>query len=634
MCGIVGRLALPPAHTLDLSAAVACLHHRGPDAQGVLNLGWAALGHTRLAILDLDPRSNQPFVSPDGRWALVYNGEIYNYVELREELHAAGAWSFHTSSDTEVVLAALVTWGNSAVKRFNGMWALCLLDTQLNTAFLSRDRFGIKPLFYQGQPDGSLAFASRIDALRKISDVRAEPSLEHLRGYLTYGMSDWGSDTFYEGIKELRPGHNLLVDTAGRRGIVQYYEPPKVDPAAPTDSDELESLIDDSIRLQLRSDVPVAITLSGGLDSSIIAALTSRQTPDVLAVTATIQGHRDDEGEAARRLCQALGIEWMPIEINVDRLDLEQFQRVTDAHDGPTQSPAAVAMDSIMGELRARGYLVALEGQGADELFGGYGPMLSPYVMGDQLRALDVSGAIETGRNFARAFGNGTAVRSTARSLIPGLHSAYLRSFGVSRAFGPALAELSMGKTGAERRWNMGADEALDQQRDVVLRSLLTYGDRMSMAHGVEARQPYLDVRVAEYAARIPAAQMIKGGQGKAQLRDIARRVLPISDPINGPKRGFVMPVRQWMNQPDVRATLLDGVAVQNGIYKASGITALLERNASHDSPLIALAIFRLLMGEFFFRTGTAIDLRSTSGGASIDVRDAHLNAAASPDIP
>ncbi len=600
MCGIVGRVALKSAHSHDLANAISLLAHRGPDAHGAVDLDWAVLGHTRLAILDLDPRSNQPFTSPDGRWVLVFNGEIYNFVELRVELEAAGAWSFHTSSDTEVVLAALATWGYQAVQRFNGMWALCLVDTHANTAFLSRDRFGIKPLFYQGQPDGSLVFASRVNALRAISDVSVEPSLEHLRGYLTYGMSDWGSGTFYTGVSELPPGHNLLVDAQGRRAIVRYYQPLQPDSSEAIDPDELEHLIKDSIRLQLRSDVPVAITLSGGLDSSIIAALAARQTSEVLAVTAVIRGHRDDEGDAAQRLCAALGIEWAPIDITVDQLDLDQLKRVCDLHDGPTQSPAAVAMDSIMSELRQRGYLVALEGQGADELFGGYGPMLSPYVIGDQLRSLNVSGAASTGRNFARAFGTGNAIRSTARSLVPGLHSAYLRSVGVSRAFGPALSELSLGKTGAERPWNMGADAAIEQQRDIVLRSLLTYGDRMSMAHSVEARQPFLDVRIAELAARIPAEHMIKGGQGKALLREVGRRVLPISDPIDGPKRGFVMPVRQWMNQPDVRATLLDGVAVQKGIYKASGITALLERNASHDSPLIALAIFRLLMGEFF----------------------------------
>jgi len=403
---------------------------------------------------------------------------------------------------------------------------------------------------------------------------------------------------------------------------VRYYDPPKVDRAFVADSDELEHLIDDSIRLQLRSDVPVAITLSGGLDSSIIAALTARRTSDVLAVTAVIRGHRDDEGAAAQKLCQALGIDWAPIEISVDRLDLDQLKRVCLAHDGPPQSPAAVAMDSIMAELRQRGYLVALEGQGADELFGGYGPMLSPYAIGDQLRSLDFTGASDTARTFAKAFGTGSAVRSTARSLVPGLHAAYLRSVGIARAFGPALTDLSVGKTGAERTWNMSADAALDQQRDIVLRSLLTYGDRMSMAHSVEARQPFLDVRIADFAARIPAAEMIKGGQGKAHLREVARRVLPITDPIDGPKRGFVMPVRQWMNQPEVKAALLDGVAVKNGIYKASGVNALLERNASHDAPLIALAVFRLLVAELFLERLTPVNLRETAPSKQIDLTD------------
>ena len=346
MCGIVGRVSSGVQEQPDLAHAISLILHRGPDAQSVKDLGWAVLGHTRLAILDLDTRSNQPFVSPDGRWVLVYNGEIYNYVELRSELESSGAWTFHTSSDTEVVLAALVVWGDQAVHRFNGMWALCLVDTQERTAFLSRDRFGIKPLFYQGQADGSLVFASRVDALQSISDRPSAPSLEHLRGFLTYGVSDWGSETFHAGVLELPPGHNLKIDSQGRRGIVRYYDPPKVDRAIIADSHELEHMIDDSIRLQLRSDVPVAITLSGGLDSSIIAALTARQTSDVLAVTAVIRGHRDDEGAAAQKLCQALGIDWAPIEISVDRLDLDQLRQICVAQDGPTQSPAARAMTS------------------------------------------------------------------------------------------------------------------------------------------------------------------------------------------------------------------------------------------------------------------------------------------------
>ena len=605
VCGIVGRVGMHAARHHDMATAVSHIDHRGPDSQGTRDLGWAVLGHTRLAILDLDPRANQPYKSPDGRWHLVYNGEIYNYVELRAELENAGVWTFQTSSDTEVVLAALIAWGHAAVQRFNGMWALCLVDTQDKTAFLSRDRFGIKPLFYQGQPDGSLVFASRVNALLALSDVSATQSLDHLRGYLAFGMSDWGSETFYQGINELKPGHNLLIDAQGRRGLVRYYQTPQADPSAVVDSDELEHLVRDAVTIQLRSDVPVAITLSGGLDSSIIAALASKQTRDILAITAVVRGHRDDEGAAAERLCAALGIEWAPVEINLDRLDLDQLERVCNSHDGPTQSPAAVAVDSIMSELRQRGYLVALEGQGADELFGGYGPMLTPYVIGDQLRKFDMTSAASTARHFADAFGTGIAVRSTVRSLVPGLHGAYLRSVGVGRAFGPRLAELPATKIGAARSWNMRAEEAIEQQRDIVLRSLLTYGDRMSMAHGVEARQPFLDVRIADYIARVPASELVRSGQGKAHLREVGRRVLPITDPIDAPKRGFVMPVRQWMNQPDVRAAFFDGVAVRDGIYSASGINSLLARNASHDAPLIALAIFRLLVGEYFLRTAT-----------------------------
>ena len=606
MCGIVGRVAFQHQRNFSLSAAIAALAHRGPDAQASVDLGWAVLGHTRLAILDLDPRSDQPYSSPDGRWVLVYNGEVYNYLELRDELERSGAWRFTTTSDTEVVLASLVTWGPDAVKRFNGMWALCLVDTITKTALLSRDRFGVKPLFHQVQPDGSIVFASRVNALLAASDAPARPSLEHLRGFLTLGVTDWGTGTFYDGVSELAPGTNMTVDSAGNCAITRYYRIPDPDPGQAVSTEEIESLLTDSVRLRLRSDVPVAITLSGGLDSSLIAALVARERGDALTVTASIRGNKDDESEVASRLAAALGLEWLDVEIDVDRLDLDQLAIVVAAHDGPSQSPAAIALDSIMRRIRERGYLVALEGQGADEVFGGYGTMLTPYVIGDHLRRFDLVGAASTAHLFASSFGTTTAVRSTIRSLTPGLHSLYLRQIGVVKAFGPKLTEASSPATGAERRPRMSGNEALLQQRDVVLRSLLTYGDRMSMAHAVEARQPFLDYRLVDLISRLSAAEMVKGGQGKAQLRQVAERLLPIRDPIDGPKRGFVMPVRAWMQQPEAQSELLEGYATSQGIYSRAGVQSLLARNAARDSPLIALALFRLLMGEYWLRSAAS----------------------------
>lgn len=602
MCGIVGILGPEGTSAADMDAALDQIGTRGPDHRGSTAIGWGCLGHTRLSIIDLDERSNQPFVSRDGRWILVYNGELYNYLELRSELTLSGAWVFATGSDTEVVMAALATWGPTALSRFNGMWALCLVDTLAHSALLSRDRFGVKPLFVHFGAGGRLAFGSRVRAIQSVIGTRIEPDLQHVAGYLITSETAWGRASFFASVSEVEPG-SFVEWRGGVRRCGRYWQRPNVDRGGSPDPDEVEELVRDSVRKRLRSDVPVGVTLSGGLDSSVILAAAAQEGADVVAFTASIDGHPADESMCAKRLADALGVPWVSVPIGVDKLDLYLASRVVEAMDGPPQSPAALALWGIAAECRRRDRLVVLEGQGADEVFAGYVAALGPHIVVDRLRARQLSAAKSQMRVMARQLGGKGAAVRVAREVIPGVHAAYRAFLGIRKTFGPGLRDVPLDTERAERRWSMTGDDVLGQQMDVTLRALLEYGDRITMAHGVEARQPFLDYRLVDILSRYPATTRFGTGQGKDVLRAVGSRLLPIRDPLEAPKRGFPMPVREWMMDPRVRERLMDGEGVRRRLFCSRGIERMLLRNQNHRSPMTSLGCFRLLMTELWLES-------------------------------
>jgi asparagine synthase (glutamine-hydrolysing) len=533
------------------------LDHRGPDGAGAWDEPGVALGFRRLAILDLSEAGMQPFVSADGRHVLVHNGEIYNYRELRAELESRGH-RFRSATDTEVVLAAYREWGDRCVERFNGMWAFALWDAAKQRLFCSRDRFGVKPFYYTW--DGSrLVFASELKAFRGDPGFRAEANLPLVRDYLEHGTLEHTDATFFASVRKLPPAHSLVLDGGGLR-LGRYWELALEPP--PDDPEELvRELFFDSVRLRLRSDVPVGTCLSGGLDSSAIACVVDRlmrtEAEAALPVgerqrtfTAYFAGAAaHDERPYARAVVDATGsaAHW----VSFDASDVVRvLPSVVETQDEPFGSTSIVAQWFVMREAASAGLKVMLDGQGGDEVFAGY-----PVYIGSRLADLLVGGRLPALRRELAAqrrvqgAGTGALAQMLARPLAPERLKRVVRARvkGTSGLVGPALRALDGGHDVVTTPF----PDRLRRQMAVIiahgLPELLRYEDRNSMAHSLEARVPFLDYRLVQAAFSVRAEQLLDGGVTKVLLRKALADVLPpvVRDRVD--KIGFATPESGWL---------------------------------------------------------------------------------------
>ena len=395
MCGITGIVDPQAQCASALEALVermtCAIAHRGPDGAGHFADAHAALGHRRLAILDLSDAAAQPMSSEDGALVLAFNGEIYNFVELRTELAALGH-RFTSSGDTEVLLKAFQQWGPACVQRFNGMWAFAIWDRRSRTLFLSRDRLGVKPLYYTEQ-GGRLYFASEIAALRAVLDLR-EANAAKLHDYLAYGYRTNDGETFFARVNELPPGLHLHW-REGRAVQTCYWSlPERQQPLSREQAGErLHELLADSVRLRFRSDVPVALLQSGGIDSSILATLVndaiengSLPASDVTAYSAVFPGHAMDESAAIRALLATCPhIKGVSLTADASHV-AEEFGAYCLAMQEPMGSAASFVHWKLMQQVRAAGTKVVINGQGSDEAWAGYGTYIRGYRLLDLLQ--------------------------------------------------------------------------------------------------------------------------------------------------------------------------------------------------------------------------------------------------------
>ncbi|HKC25358.1 MAG TPA: asparagine synthase (glutamine-hydrolyzing) [Thermoanaerobaculia bacterium] len=519
MCGIAA-VAGPRATRAALAAMVARQRHRGPDGDGV----WlddhepAGLGHDRLAILDLSLAGAQPMRSADGRYVIVFNGEVYNYLELRREL---AGYPFTSATDTEVVLAAWERWGPDALDRFVGMFAFVLWDVWERRLVAARDRFGVKPLYYHEGPDGTLFLASEIKALFA-AGVPARPDESTWATYLAYGLHDQGERTFWQGVRQLRAGHVLTLDH-GLLRVEPWYDLTErtreldTRPEA-TVIEEYRSLLLESVRLRFRSDVPVGIDLSGGLDSSLLLGLVQAvqgEESDVLAFTFVTGDPRYDElpwvsAMLERTRHPSVVCRLAPQDVPSLASSMQSFQ------DEPYGGLPTLAYGRLFEEARARGVVVLLDGQGIDEQWAGYDYYRS---------AADPSASIvqATKGNPARPDCLVSEFRALAVPLAP------------ERPFPDALRNLQLRDAHATK-----------------LPRALRFNDRASMRASTELREPFLDHRLFELALRQPAERKVGPEGGKLLLRKIARTLIP--DGIaEAPKRPLQTPQREWLRGPLAR---------------------------------------------------------------------------------
>ena len=585
MCGILGHVSERPG-ALDSwtpELAVAALRHRGPDGHGSWEDRGAAaacrLVHTRLAIIDLTEGGRQPMCSADGRYALVFNGEIYNYRELREELRGLGE-SFSTESDTEVLLHAFARWGEGCVSRLRGMFAFAVWDRREETLTLARDRLGIKPLYLCRRP-GSLAFASEVRALLATGLAARTLSRRGLESFLAFG-SVWGRQTLVEGVEELPPA-TVATWRAGAFSERRYWSLPAAGSSAVRTAGEavelVRPLLRDSVRLQLRSDVQLGVFLSAGLDSTSLAAL-ARQSLDRPPLTLTVAF--DDprsEGVEAARVARHLGTEHREVHLSLDEAGRSVPLAVA-AMDQP--SVDGVNTWFVSRAAREAGLKVALSGLGGDEIFAGYASFRQFARLLQAGRLLGLPGRAAAVAARAQPFG---PVPNAWRKAVWLAEAAGdpARAYAVLRAlFTPdQAARLWPGHPGlAPFVEPAGAPDdpintlsrldLANYLRDTLLRD----ADAMSMAHGLEVRPPLLDERLVEQLAAIPGALKIAGPQSKPLLAGVVRDLLPAAS-LARKKTGFELPYDAWLGGP-LRDWIAEGhaAAIRLGLDPA-GLRAL-----------------------------------------------------------
>ena len=535
----------------------AALAHRGPDGDGFFSAPGVALGHRRLSIIDLSHAADQPFASADGAVQLVHNGEIYNYRELRKELETKGR-RFRSASDTEVVVAAYLEWGERCVERFNGMWAFALWDARSQRLFCSRDRFGVKPFYYRWDGD-RLAFASELKAFR--ADPVGGPlraNLPIVRDYVARDWFDHTGETCFEGIVQLPAAHSLTLDARGLR-IGRYWSLERRDPPAGDAIEAVRELFLDSVRLRLRADVKVGTALSGGIDSSAVActvdtllrteAESARPVGDRQATfTAFFDVPGYDERPFARAVVERTLAQptWVSFS---DRELVEVLPSIVESHDEPFRSTSICAGWFVMRAAREAGITVVLDGQGGDEVFAGY-PAYVPARWGDLLAAGRLHELGREVRAHAATYGAPAAVRALARALAPAAVEDALRArrSGSETLLGPGLRGLPPHREHVDSPFP-------DRLRTLMTRILTVRGlpellhaeDRNSMAHSLEARVPFLDYRLVELAYSLDGGELLRRGVTKSAIRRALADVLPPAVAARTDKLGFATPEAVWL---------------------------------------------------------------------------------------
>ena len=609
MCGIVGIVSRKAVSNDGwLAAARDQMCHRGPDDAGYW---WSddcqvGLAHRRLAIIDVSPAGHQPMHGADDATHIVFNGEIYNFRELRSELSALGH-SFTSQSDTEVILAAYRQWGSKFVARLNGMFAFALYDGKSRQLLLARDRAGEKPLFYV-EAGGMLRFASELKALLAAPDVPRKIDHEALDCYLTMGFVP-GDRCIIAGARKLPPGHTLTFSVDGRPTRVESYWSLPVSgvDSAPDETellDRLESLLADSVARQMIADVPIGVMLSGGVDSSLVTAMAVRARPVVKTFTVRFPGHGSyDETEHARLIAKHFGTEHTELEATDTEVELlpvlaRQFDEpIIDSSMVPTY---------LVSRLIRQHCTVALGGDGGDELFGGYAHYSRLLWMQQRFAKVPYALRATVARIAERALPVGFKGRNWLQALgvdldkrVPGI-ATYFDATARRQLMGhnwPLVAE----NTRAERT-PVGVD-LLDRATradfgNYLAEDILVKVDRAAMLNSLETRAPFLDYRLIELAfTSIPSRLKATTNARKIILRKLAARVLPRNFDSTR-KQGFSIPLASWLESPRwfefFREVLLDS---PDSPFQRATVSSLLrgqQKGRANGERLFALVMFEL----------------------------------------
>ncbi len=593
MCGIAGLYGLGGRLDVDpavIDAMCQRIIHRGPDDRGVFRHPIGHIGMQRLSIIDLSS-GHQPIANEDRTVWIVFNGEIYNFRELRQQLQSAGH-VFTTHTDTECIVHGYEHWGEAVFERLRGMFGVALLDLRQNKLVLARDRLGKKPLYYTTLADGTLAFGSELKCLAVVPGFRAEVSSQATHDYFALGYVP-APASIYEGVHKLPPAH-VLVAQQGQVSLRRYWQPefgPKWTEDEPTLQRRLLEQLEDAVRVRLVSDVPFGAFLSGGLDSSVVAALMARNmSQPVKTFSIGFREERFNELPAARAVARHIGAEHTELVVEADAI--AALDDLVWSFDEPFGDSSAIPTN-LVAKLAATQVKMVLSGDGGDELFAGY----ERYAKYQKLRALR--------RNSC---GLAAPMARAAAAVAPGSRGARLeriatrlgQRFPDDYISGVALAtrtELDSLLTPAFRRADPYASirghftqaGMANPMERILAGDMATYlsddilvkVDRMTMAHSLEARAPLLDHVLLEFVARLPFGLKLREGRGKYLFRQVAGQLLPASV-LNKSKQGFAIPIAQWLRH-ELRERLQDTLAsrrfIERGIFNASGIQCLIREH-------------------------------------------------------
>jgi asparagine synthase (glutamine-hydrolysing) len=587
MCGIAGimRFSSKEFNDFEIKKLTDVIAHRGPDGEGcwIHTKHFLGLGHRRLSILDLSENGAQPMHYADGRLTITFNGEIFNFLELRQELKQKG-YSFHSDSDTEVLLAAYHCWGKECLHRFNGFWALALWDEQNKELWLARDRFGIKPLYYLHQPAEQVVFASETHQFKHLEGYERQPEENHLRYLL---QNPWGLEglgkTIFRQIEQIRPGHYLTIKPDETLESVQWWDTGADLVSVPDNFDEQSkeflALLEDSIKLRLRSDVSIASALSGGLDSSAVYCtihhLVSKQkglyrlpSDWQRAFVAVFPGTEQDEREYAEQVFNHTHGNGEFFDMNTGKDLTDRLLSSITAYDTVYSTPLFI-LDGVYGAMRSKGITVSMDGHGVDEMLYGYshnvfGALQYAQTQDDTYYSNDVKDTylsmlpLDQQKTKAKEFNNKSHSffqkqwnRVNIRLQTNEQEPAWFEPFDTSI--------LSLPSMPVPERFNRAEAQLYSTFHYTVLPTILRNFDRGAMRNSIEIRMPFLDYRLVRYVFSLPMQSKVGGGFTKRILREAMKGILPEPIRTRKLKTGFNAPLQSWYRN-ELKTLLLDEV--------------------------------------------------------------------------
>jgi asparagine synthase (glutamine-hydrolysing) len=595
--------------------------HRGPDDQSFEKITDDLIfGHVRLSIIDLHEGSNQPFCDETGNYWIVFNGEIFNYLEIKAELLALGH-HFKTSSDTEVLLYAYIQWGEDCVQKFNGMWSFSIYDKEKGKLFCSRDRFGVKPFNY-AEVDGQFIFASEIKAILAYFPQLKVPNHNVIANYCRSSIGAQIKETWFENIYRLEPAHNLIIDASGIN-IVRYWDYPKqieTNISFEAAKERYRNIFTNAVELRMRSDVPVGFTLSSGIDSSsIVSVLKGKLNENNNTYTAAFsntafssaekQNFKEDveidEPKLVKKLAKEIGFEPTIVEVDFSNY-VDKLSKVIYHMESGHSSPAIYPLNSIM-ERASKDVTVVLEGQGADELLGGYISNVQPIYIKELLKKLKLYAAFHELRNFKKVYSLKSAFMLFIRdSNISWIQKLYYKISGIDAFYTGKINRYDHIKDYPKepRSFDNALNAYLYKSHTGGLVNLLHYGDAVSMAHSLESRLPFMDYRLVEFVFTLPCEFKVQNGVGKYIHREAMKGIVPDCILDNKVKFGFDSPLAHLFSKDDQNSpagVLLSKRCLQRGLFNEEAIRKALDEQRTNKKNY-SRYLYRMLSVELWFR--------------------------------